>query len=228
MALGIGPRARLTVVSTITMAATSRLLASLSDVKDELNIDQGDASKDALLNRYIGECSAAIENFCNRVFSIETIKDRIFPSRDVPLNTIVDGIDPVQLSRWPVTELVALTEDGAALVEDVDFILDMATGQITRLDANLYPARWGAWPIVVDYKAGYATIPSDVSDAAIRAVAQRYLSRGRDRMLRGETVDGIGASQYWVSTDASSGAAEGNLSPDVVSLLDNYRVPQVF
>lgn len=220
--LGIGPQGRFSVISTVTTPAANHDLTTLSIVKAELNLTSVDAARDAVISRYITEASAAIENFCNRTFAVESVKDRFYPSRETPLQTITGGVDPIQLSRWPVTTLTSVTEDGQALVEEEDFIIDKAKGQLIRLDANAYPTRWGAYPIVVEYASGYAPIPSDVSDAAIRTVSGRYYARGRDPMLRSENVPGVWEAQYWVAAGAAD-TGGANLPPGVQSLLDNYR-----
>ncbi len=221
---GVGPAGRFAVISTVTVPAASHDLTTLASIKAELNLTTTDAARDAVLTRYIAEASVAIENFCNRVFVVETIRDRFFPSREVPLQTIVGGIDPIQLSRWPVTTLVSLKEDGVVLVLDEDFLLNAATGQLIRLDANAYPSRWGSSPIVAEYAAGYSPIPGDVSDAAIRTVSGRYYARGRDPMLRAEKVPDVWEAQYWVAAGADD-VGGANLPPGVQSLLDNYRTP---
>lgn len=223
---GIGPSGRYTVISTVTTQAQSRDLTTLSTVKAELNLTTTDAARDAVLSRYITEASAAVANFCNREFVVEVIKDRFYPSREVPLQSIVGGVDPIQLSRWPVTTLTSIKENGETLVEDDDFILDDARGLLFRLDANAYPTRWGAYPIVAEYSAGYAAIPSDVSDAVIRTVSGRYYARGRDPLLKHEAVPGVWEADYWISAGKDD-AGGGNLPPGVQSILDNYRQPVV-
>jgi uncharacterized phiE125 gp8 family phage protein len=222
--LGVGPQGRFSVISTVTSASASHELTTLAVVKAELNLTSVDSARDDVLARYIAEASAAIENFCNRVFVVESIKDRFYPSREVPLQTIVGGVDPIQLSRWPVTTLTSVREDGEILVEDDDFVLDAARGHVIRLDANAYPSRWGASPIVAEYAAGYGAIPADVSDAAIRTVCGRFYARGRDPMLRAENVAGVWEAQYWVAAGADD-MGGANLPPGVQSLLDNYRQP---
>ena len=221
---GAGPAGRFAVISTVSSAAASHDLTTLAIVKAELNLTTTDAARDTVLSRYITEASAAIENFCNRIFVIETIKDRFYPSREAGLQTVTGGVDPILLSRWPVTALVSIKEDGALLVEEDDFLLDDAKGHLIRLDANAYPTRWGAASIVADYSAGYAPIPGDVSDAAIRTVAGRYYARGRDPLLRAEKVPDVWEAQYWIAAGAED-AGGANLPPGVQSLLDNYRIP---
>ena len=217
---------RLSIISSITTPASNHDLTTLAVVKGELSLTSTDAPRDTVLSRYIAECSAAAENFCNRVFVTETMKDRIFPARDAVMQIAFQGLDVLQLSRWPIVSISSLTENGEALVANDDYIVDASNGQIYRIDGAGYPRRWDAFPIVVDYVGGYSTIPADVSAAVIRMVSQRWFARGRDPNLRGETIPGVYQANYWVSTGVDGGQ-DGNLSPDVQAMLDNYRTPVV-
>lgn len=213
-------------ITTVVTAASSTLLTDLAAVKGELNLTTTDSARDAVLTRYITAASIAIAQFCNRTLVKETVKDTFFLSRDNAPGAVRGGADPLQLSRYPIVGTPTVTENGTALTLDVDFIVDAENGQLIRLDGNLQPRRWYTWPLVVQYAGGFETIPADVADAAIRTVSQRYFARGRDPMLRGEKVPGVWEASYWVSTGADAGA-DNNLSPDVQSMLDNYRTPVV-
>ena len=98
------------IVTTVVSAATPAFqgqqpydLVDFPTLKAELNLTDG--SKDALLLRWITQASAAATNFCNRVFPVETVQDRIFPPRDYfPVPVVIGGVMPLQLSRWPVTD----------------------------------------------------------------------------------------------------------------------------
>lgn len=217
--LGIGPSGRFAVISSVVTPAADRNLTTLATVKVELGVFNSET--DSVLTRYIAEASFAAENYCNRVFSVQTVKDQFFPSREVPMQAVVGGVDPIQLTCWPVTAISSVKEDGEVLVEGEDFYVDKAKGHVIRLDANSYPTRWGAYPIVVQYSAGFAPPPVDVSAAVIRMVTQRYFARQRDPMLKSELVTGIGRTEY-----ATSGSL-ANMPADVVDLLENYRVPVV-
>jgi hypothetical protein len=218
----IGQSARSASISTVTAAASSHDMTTLSVVKAELGIT--DTNSDEILSRYISEGSAAVENFCNRVLVVETVKDQFWPQRDPQFQIAIQGVDQVQLSRWPVISVSSVVEDGLTLTVDTDFVVDAARGSLIRLDSNGYPTRWPAVAISATFQAGYATIPADVSAALIRMVSQRWFAKGRDPSLRGETIPGVYSAQYWVSAGAGS---SGNLTPDVADLLENYRVPVV-
>ena len=215
-------------VFTVVTPTTDHDMTDLPTVKAELNITTTDATRDSVLSRYITASSKAAEQFCNRVFVVEVVQDQFFPPRDRGWGVLDVGFDPLQLTRWPVVSgsISSVTENGVALVEGTDFEADYNLGQLIRLGIDGYPRQWKRLPTVINYPAGYNPIPVDVSEAIIRMVSQRYFARGRDPNLRNETVPGVYQASYWV-TGAPSEGQDGNLSPDVQALLDNYRVPVV-
>lgn len=218
----VGAGTRYTVISRVTVPAASRDLVSLETIKEELDLSGTDANRDARLTRYIKEQSRAAENYCNRVFAVETIEDTFFPRRDPPLVVALEGLDPLQLAKYPLVAISTLTENGADLTSGTDYLVDLVNAQVTRLDMNGYPRRWDALPIVVTYTAGYSAVPDDVSAAVIRMVAQRYFANIRDPWVKSEVVEGIGRTDYIVPSGDT-----GNMTADVADLLDNYRVPVV-
>lgn len=212
---------RYTSILSVDRPAVSYDLATLDDVKEELAIT--DTNSDAILRKWISRASAAVANFCNRVFPVEVLKEEFWPQRDPMPAVIRGGLEPLQLSRWPIVSVESVTEDGVALVVDVDFKVNPPNGQLVRLDTfSNYPRAWPARPISVGYRAGYATIPDDVADACIRLVKIRYFARTRDPAIRGESTPGAYDVQYWQNGGAG---LTGNLPTDVADLLDNYRVP---
>jgi hypothetical protein len=103
----------LVTVSTTLVPATVAFegqqpydLVALSSVKADLGIT--DPAFDTLFYGWISQASAAASNFCNRVFPVETVQDQIFPPRDYfPAPTVIGGVKPLQLTRWPITSTVS-------------------------------------------------------------------------------------------------------------------------
>lgn len=216
-----------TIIATLVTAATAPSggqvydLTTLAAVKTELSITSG--ADDAFFKSLISRASAAAANYCNRVFPVETVTDDIWSQRS-PTRYIVPGtFAPLTLSRFPVTEVTALTENSVALVDETDFRIDYDKGQLIRLNALGTPIPWSVYPISVTYSAGYATIPYDVVDAVIRMVKNRWFMRQRDPALRQQSIPGVLEQQFWVATGSEAGA----MTPDVTDLLDNFRVPVV-
>lgn len=209
------------IVTTVTAAAGSYDLTDLATVKDELGIDSGNTDDDALLERYITSASRAAAQYCNRVLVVETLEDDFWPQRDPWPWDIPGGVAPLQLSRWPITGLGVVTENGVTLTSGTDFRPDNANGQLIRLDANGYPRKWPAFALSAAYSAGFDPIPADLEDAVIRMVSARYAARGRDPKLKSISIPDVQDVTYWIAT----GDEAGNMSPDIADILDNYRVP---
>lgn len=211
------------VISTpLSAALTNYDLTTLPVVKDELNIL--DNSKDATLKRYITSASAAASQYCNRKFQAEEIQDEFWPDRERYQYQLPGGVDVLQLSRWPVTSpIISVVENSITLAEGIDFRVEYDTGTLIRLDCNLYPRKWYAWPIVAQFIGGFADIPDDVDDAIVRMVTRRFSSKGRDPNLKQQNIPGVLEQSWWIAT----GTESGNMSPDITDVLDNYRVPVV-
>ncbi|WP_316172416.1 hypothetical protein [Bradyrhizobium sp. SZCCHNRI2049] len=210
------------VVTTIVSAASTTDLTSLSVIKDELSIATGDTSKDATLTRYLKSASAAVLQYVNRrAFLKETIKDEIWPDHDPHPYVLSGAFEVLTLSTWPAISVASVTEDDTTLTKDVDYLVDAARGRLFRLDGAGNTMLWSARPKVVQYDAGYDTIPSDVEDAVLRMITSRWAAKGRDKTLRSEDIPGVVSRQWWIAT----GGEAGNMPPDITDLLDNYRVP---
>jgi hypothetical protein len=203
-------------ILTVTIAASTYDLTELQDVKDELGVING--ASDTILARYISSASLAAMQYCNRVFSSETVSEQFLPEYwHLPVRS---GVKPLQLHRWPIQNVVSVTENSILLVLGTDYLIDPANGQLNRLDSNAYQCKWQPLPLTVVYSAGYSSIPLDVEDAIIRMVTKRFVAKGRDPALKQESIPGVREVQYWISTGTDS----GNMSPDITDLLDNYRV----
>lgn len=214
-----------TIVTTVVTPASSYDLVDLATVKDDLMIT--DTSSDAFLSRVITRVSAEAKLFCNRVFQVETVLDKIFPWRDDVHFTVVSGerMQPVQLTRWPITASPTVTEDGTALVEGTDYLVKYDVGQLVRLDTNGRPKAWRSLPISAQYQAGFATVPPDVQDAAIRLINISWFGRTRDRMLRQENVPNVLEQSWWFAS--GPGTSTGDMPPDVAAILERYRIPVI-
>lgn len=226
-----------TVITTVTTAATGLFpggqpydLIDLATVKDELAISG--SGSDAFLARKITQVSDEVHHFCNRVFQVEALSEKIYPWRDEVHFTVLSAerMQPLQVSRWPISAAPTVVEtaiDGTAvpLVENTDYLVKYNVGQLVRLDANGLPKAWHARLVTVQYSAGFTTIPSDIQDAVTRLIKILWFARNRDPMLRQENVTGVWEGSYWFA--AGPGSSTGNMPPDVEAILEKYRVPVV-
>lgn len=209
------------LITSLVTPASDYDLTTRDVAKAELGVT--DTLQDAAIDGWITRASAAVANYCNRVFVLETVKDEFWPRRDPRVGYDLGRLDPLQLSRYPAVAIISVVEDGTTLVDGTDFRSNLVRGQLIRLDTNLYPRRWPVLPIAVTYSAGFGTIPGDIVDAVLRLVTARKLARGRDPFLREQNIPGVLEQQWWVAQPGE----EGNLPPDVIGLLGSYRVPVI-
>jgi hypothetical protein len=213
-----------TLLTTIVTPATSTLLTDVPTFKSELKITG--SADDAWIARAIGAASAAIQNYCNRIFAAQTIQDQFWFEKDSWPRIVRDDIARLQLSDWPIISVTSVTEgaNAVALVEGTDFLIDAPKGQLIRLNQFGNPHDWRCSPVVAVYQAGYATIPGDVAEAAILLVKMSWFARERDNMLREENTEGVYQATYWF---ASGPGGEGDLPVDVTDKIKRYRIPVV-
>jgi hypothetical protein len=214
------------VITTVTTRATSYDLVALGDLKSDLQTSA--ATSDDYLKRTISAASAAVAQYCNRVFAVESVSDRFIASGRHAAFPIRTCTDRLQLSRWPIVAVASVTltlRDGSTqtLASGTDFLVDASVGQLIRLNVDGRASFWPAGGLEVAYSAGYAPIPYDIQDAVTRLVKARVASRMRDPLLRSENLPGLGANTYWVGASPDA----GNLPPDVANALDSYRAPVI-
>jgi hypothetical protein len=215
-------------ITAVTVAATSTPpagpydLTTLAIAKVELGIASGVTTYDTQLSRYITAASVAAAQYCNRVFVAETVADRF----DISFPRMRFGGERfLQASRWPVIAMTSLVEQTTVLVKDTDYRVDQSDGTFWRLDTNGDPTTWGKSPVVATYEAGYtdAANLAVLQDATLRMVRARWNAKDRDPYLKSEDIPGVRTATWWIAT----GSEAGNMPPDVVDLLDNYRVPAI-
>jgi hypothetical protein len=124
---------------------------------------------------------------------------------------------------------VVRVADPANVVRTLDpahaYAIDARPGQAVRMDRFTgYPSLWYPLKTTVTYQGGFASIPSDVVDAALRLLTQRAASRDRDPMLKSRDQPGLGTETYWVG---SVPGVKGAFPSEIAALLDTYRVPVI-
>ena len=155
-------------------------LTTKANVKAFLGLTN--VTDDALLDRLIESASAFIENWLGRkVLSAPAIDYQSGSGKDVMI-----------LRDTPVVSVQSVTVDGAVLSPTTDAT---QTGWAVIDDWLVY--QHGIWPrgrrnIVIEYTAGFASVPPDIEQAVIDLVALRYKERDRvghrSKSLAGETV----------------------------------------
>lgn len=221
---------RIDTITEIVVAAATYDLTDLATVHDELRIPTGTTTDDPFLTRAITQVSTAIQRHCNRVFAVETVRDVVYPERDDYPFQVPGGVSPLQLTRWPVIGVASVVvADGpgseSRQLSRGHYRVDARNGQLVRLDRyTKYPSPWYPVRTLVTYEAGYAVIPADLVDVALRLITSRFYSRGRDPTLKSQSQPGLGDQAYWVG---SVPGVKGPFPEDMLAVLDSYRVPVV-
>lgn len=163
-------------ILTVTTARTDdgRLVA-LDDLKVELN--ETGTDKDDYYNAVLIRATTAVEQYCARVFAVETVSEAFRCAR---------WPQAILLGRFPVSLVASVTIDGDALDQD-EYEYDAANGMLWRLSDDARVC-WSGVKIVVAYSAGYETIPGPVQDGIFTLVKQAQAARSRDPALRSENI----------------------------------------
>ncbi len=191
-------------ITRVITPADSLALVTLDQAKVALGIDPADTSKDALVQQYIDQISAAIDNYCDRTFVRQTYRDQ---NRYV-CNWLNPG-DPLLTRQWPIPldvdglPVLTVTEEGT-VVDPAQWEVDTETGSLYRLDASAMMYPWTSNLIVLDYDAGYDVIPADVQGAALQYLSQQWFTDIRDPTLRSETIPDVISQTY---ADPSAGGS---------------------
>ena len=188
-------------------------LTTLATVKTELGIT--DTDNDAWLQTKITQTSVAIASACRRVFQQETVADYFnlgWRSCD----------EALVLSRFPVNEVVSVTESNSVLPVD-QYDVDSSKGLLWRVRGDCRSA-WIGGRIAVTYSAGYVlltTLPHDLEQACILLVKQNYFAKTRDPLIKSVAIPGVSTYDYWVGSTGKGGG--GGMPPEVQTLIEPYK-----
>jgi hypothetical protein len=191
---------------TVTTAADNSNLIDIAIVRAVLGIDG--TGEDEALKGYIARASDVISRHCKRVFGLETVEETF--RLDQCQSELV-------LARFPVVEIVSVSENGTALVVADDIEVNMTAGIVTRLHGDR-PCYWSTWKIVVTYRTGYtlpAEAPEALQQACLQLVKSFYLGSDRDPLIRSESVTPMSSASYFGGSEY--------LPPDVIGLLGQFR-----
>lgn len=189
-------------------------LDTLSNVKSRLGITTSE--DDSFLTAQIALISDVIEAYCRRKFS-ETTWIQTFYEED-----ILDRRN-MTLFHFPVTEVVGLLVDDVEV--DVDnYRLHKPTGYVKMLEGYL------VGDVVVEYTAGYATIPSPILAVLDALVNERYnkkkagvdLSFGSD-VQRISIPGAISIDFDYSLANNDRKSAYGTIIGNYANVLDDWR-----
>src|SRR4051812_47839033 len=161
---------------TIASPNTDRSLLTLAEIRVAAGLSATDNSKDATLVPLGAYVSASITSAC------KVAKSGVIPPT-LRLETVTQTFlfkslqKSLVLARRPVVSVTSVTQTDS-LLSETEYTLDGAAGILYRANLAGYSytmpnGPYGWWPCgntVVEYTAGYATVPDDLKYAAIKFV----------------------------------------------------------
>lgn len=155
-------------------------LVSLADVKTYLNVTS--SSSDDELRQFILEATDIAERLTSRQLRRKSYTD-----------TYSGSTQTLNLRNTPIVSVTSVTENGTALVENTDFVVDTVLGILTR-GTSTQPRYWkpGAGNITVTYVAG-ETNPSPTAQLLVKEITRHLwrTQRGASPMPMGGGDDFI-------------------------------------
>lgn len=197
------------------------MLVTLANFKTYAGISG--TTYDTFLTEQITVISDAIEGYCNRVFA-QTVWKQTYYSKDYKR-----PVGDLTLWQFPVASVTSIIQDGTT-IDSATYRIHKPTGIVTRDDGFLY----GEVTEVI-YTAGFATMPSPVTNAVYELVNERYNKKVSGVQLNfGSDVQRISIPgaisidfDYTLNNNERKNAF-GQLLGSQVNVLDYYRSERAF
>lgn len=157
------------IVKNILVPAKDISLVTPYETRLALNLmSSSDPNLDDMLELLVKWSSDEIATQCSRSFAKETLIETF---REINLNC-----SRLFLSHWPIVSIDSVVENGATLVEEVDYSIDFEEGKLFRIGSS-----WSD-STVVTYTGGYELpfeAPPALQQAAILTVREAYYAAKR-------------------------------------------------
>lgn len=194
---------------------TDRSLLTIEEARVAIGLASSDSSKDATLtplNAYVAAlitsaCKVARSGVIPPTLRLESVTETFL------FNSLQKS---VVLSRKPVVTLTSVTVTDS-LMGATEYALDAAAAIIYRVTSGFYTmpsGPWGWWPCgntVVEYSAGYETVPDDLKYAAIKFLQAEYVTGTRDPNLKSLEISGVSKREWWVSDKPVTSSVPGEV-----------------
>lgn len=174
-------------------------LTSIANLRSWLQLSG--TSDDALLERLISAASAFIRSFISRDIISTAYADTL------------DGKDTAQIlfPNYPVTAVASVTIDGVSIPLRTD---PSGVGYVfskTALSLVGYRFCRGFQNVVVQYTAGFVSVPLDIEQACLELIGLKY--KGRDRIGQQSKIIGGETVSFFI----------GDMPKEVKTILQTYQ-----
>ena len=197
---------------TVTAPAEDLQLLSAEELRVAAGLEPDDASQDAALAIRGLQVAEALAGACG--IAKAGYDPTLAPLRgEAPITLKAETLiqrfrigngyqgDKLLLARWPALEVLSVTTDTTALTVD-DWALDIPGSALLRVSGN-GTLCWPAGRVIVEYDAGYDTIPAGLKGYAARLVGLYHSSAGADPSERRVEIPGVITVERWVDTAAT-------------------------
>lgn len=99
--------------------------------------------------------------------------------------------------------VTSVTQDDVLLVAGTDYVVNASAGIISRPEPGYWLHSFRG-TFVIEYTAGFATVPPDLAEIAAEMVRLRVAVRARDPLIRSKSTDGIDSTTYRDAAPAGS------------------------
>jgi len=226
----------------MTIVAKTSKLASLADLKIELNIDPGDTSEDAYLDGVIMQMSSTIETYLDRTLGVGAFNQ----TKNVTHSMYIPN--KIFLVKYPVTDLLSISytwSDGATKVtlDDDEYFFEADEGIVTMTDSGYQllrsglgaagAAAIGSGYITIDasHEGGYdlpedadtsaMDLPEVISRACLDLSKNAYYTRTQNPTVKSEMVPDVLQQTYFQASGGTTGGGSG-FADGVLNSLDSY------
>ena len=182
----------------------------LADIKTFLDISS--TQDDTFLQRHINAVTQTIEGYLGRSIPMQVQTDTIRP---IESDKSYGYASQVQLSRYPILEVIELYGDGVLL--DVDTIIQY--NGILSAELNAYEK------VTIKYHGGLCPVPYDLEDVFYEMMKARYEAKDNsstNQELRKRTIPNVITEEFF-APDSVNGMYVENYS----MVLDKYRAMYV-
>ena len=200
---------------TIVTPAPDYNLLTIAELRAAVGVTGNE--QDAVLATLGAQISAAIAASCG-VATASTAKPTLREEVVEESMRIRGCTQAIYLSRQPIVSVTSVVEAGTTLGAS-DYEIDGP--RLLRLSGDDV-IDWALGKIIVEYTAGWATVPDDLKLAASKLAALVWAQNTRDPLARSERVRTEGVEEiqtdYWVGPINSAA-----LPADVADLLGPYN-----
>jgi len=184
---------------TVTNPADDLALLTLDELRSAAGVTGSGSDTDLLAMGY--RVAASIMTECNIAVG-SGAPPTLLREALVETFRLRQSIDRLILSRRHEIAITSIVADGVTLAS-TDYEVDPESGLVTRLSDDLETC-WHCGKVVVTYSAGFTDPPSDLKQAAMKAVASFWAETGKDANLKREEIPGVLLREWWVGDTADS------------------------